>query len=750
MAKKKYNVSYIIMIIVCLLFLIFGTFFVRFMVKQNLEQNISYLHDIASQEKALINQQIMGDWETLTGISICFEKMELTDTDILIPYIKEINDKNDFIRMGFIGEDGKTVLVDINGNTYTDLDFSQYEFFQNALAGENSISDTFKDPFSDDFINYYGVPVVNDNEIIGVLCAVNTTDVLRNITDASMFEDGGYSNIIKSNGEFVVRSLHKFSDPKSSKVNDMGQFTSEAQITIQNDLNAQKEGELEYTYKNEKICAVYLPIEINNWFIISVVPKSVLNQGLDSIIGVILIIASAFIIFSVLVYRISKMSRKNKERLENLAYIDPVTNYSSYAKFLLDSQNFITQKPKENYAFWYCDVKKFKYFNDLFGYGAGDQVLKYLADLIHDTLQKDELFCRANADNFIGLKFYDEADDIIQWFDFLNLKMYAYETTDVQSYPLELSIGIYCSSQEQEDASINDMINRANMAQKSIKQSPSECYAFYSGQIREQILFETEMEAQMYQALQDHEFQIYIQPKVDIQNNNKIAGGEVLVRWNNHQKGFMLPGMFIPLFEKNGFITQLDRFMFEGLCKWFRNYLDMGNEALRISINVSRLGLYQEDFLSFYINTKDKYKIPDNLLELEFTESVALDNDELFKNLVIQLQENGFICSLDDFGSGYSSLNILKDLPMQVLKLDMLFFRSGESTKRERIVVGNIIAMSKQLHMQTVSEGVEKKEQVEFLKTMGCDLIQGYIFAKPMPLSEFEILLKDKKNGYIL
>jgi len=171
-------------------------------------------------------------------------------------------------------------------------------------------------------------------------------------------------------------------------------------------------------------------------------------------------------------------------------------------------------------------------------------------------------------------------------------------------------------------------------------------------------------------------------------------------------------------------------------------------DPLRLAVNVSRLGLFQEDFLSYYIGAKNHFQIPDGILELEFTEGIALDDHELFRNMVIELQTHGFVCSMDDFGAGYSSLNILKELPIQVLKLDMLFFRKDAEIKRSRIVITNIIRMAKELNMATVSEGVEHWEQVEFLKRTGCDVVQGYVFAKPMPIPEFEKLVASLPDGF--
>lgn len=246
----------------------------------------------------------------------------------------------------------------------------------------------------------------------------------------------------------------------------------------------------------------------------------------------------------------------------------------------------------------------------------------------------------------------------------------------------------------------------------------------------------------MRRSLAEGEFKVYLQPKVDIQAGNRIVGAEALARWHSARKGMISPGEFIPLFERNGFIVQLDRYMLEETCRWIRGYLDGKHNGIsRIAVNVSRLGLKQHDFLEHYTMIKNRYQIPDGMLELEFTESIVLSDEEMFQATVEALQQQGFICSLDDFGSGYSSLNVLKDLPINVIKLDILFMKNSIEKKRERIIIAHIIAMAKDLEMKTVSEGVETREQVEFLRTAGCEVVQGFIFAKPMTLNEFEALL---------
>ena len=181
--------------------------------------------------------------------------------------------------------------------------------------------------------------------------------------------------------------------------------------------------------------------------------------------------------------------------------------------------------------------------------------------------------------------------------------------------------------------------------------------------------------------------------------------------------------------------------MFEQACIWLKSYLDGGGRPVDIAVNVSKVGIFQPGFVEYYVAVKKKYGIPDHMLELEFTENILAVDTELFSDLVIKLRKEGFLCSLDDFGSGYSSLNLLKDLPVDALKLDILFFRKSRDVRRERIVVSNFINMAKQLNITTIAEGVEEEDTVEFLQNADCDVIQGYIFAKPMPKEEFEAML---------
>lgn len=743
--KRHWGLPYIFALLTCCIFLALSVFFIERMVSQNEKTNVKYLYDMAQQNKKSIMKQVIGSWETLDGVATLIGDMALLDHEQMLVTIQRINNNNTFKRMGIIDLQGRGDLVDINGKTYQNVDMSGEPFFHEVLAGKKVVSDTKKDPYSDGYINYYAVPIRRHGELIGILCAANSSSVFSKIVDASIFGGRGFTHIIKSNGDYVIRSRHKWVEQEFN-IQSMGTIEPKDMARALDDLAQGKSGLLKFTYRNEGLWGAYIPLGINDWSIVVVAPISLLNENYrDTAIGSVAIIVLALVTFSLLLWQINSMAAKNRQKLESLAYVDQLTGYRNYTKFIMDAEKLRNPPHGKKFAFWYMDLINFKYFNDLFGYDKGDALLRRLADTLAAGLHDEEIFCRISADNFAGLMFYDAEEEIASRFHALLELLDADETMSAHGYRNSLVAGFYLAKQENETLSVKDMLNRANMAQKSMKQTGSgnRC-AYYSPAMHEQVIHAAEIEAHMHKALEDGEFQMYLQPKIDIQKNNRIAGAEALVRWISKEKGMISPGEFIPLFEKNGFVVQLDRYMLESACAWIRRSISSAREwNLRISVNVSRLGLLQSDFLDFYIGMKDKYEIPDGILELEFTESMALNNNELFGKTIRALKESGFICALDDFGAGYSSLNVLKDLPIDVLKLDMLFFRKGTKRERERIVIRNIVAMARELDMETVSEGVELPDQVAFLKTTGCDLVQGYVFAKPMPVGDFESMIGD-------
>ncbi len=412
-----------------------------------------------------------------------------------------------------------------------------------------------------------------------------------------------------------------------------------------------------------------------------------------------------------------------------------MTGADSIDKFKINSNKLFAKNNPEEYALFYIDVDKFKYINDMFGYDMGNDTLIHISNTIASELKEDEIFARVSADHFVLLIKYKTDDDIKTRLNNIYNKVQILSNPKINYYKLILDCGIYKISKSDND--INTIMDRANTARKTIKGGHKNSFAFYDKEMHKKILKEKEIENSMVDALNNGEFIVYFQPKYSL-SDYQIIGAEALVRWDNPQKGLIPPIEFIPVFERNGFIVNIDFYVFEEVCKKIREWMDEGQKVVPISVNLSRMHFVNSNFIEEFKLIVDKYKIPTRLIELELTETAVLDNIEGLLDTMNNLKEKGFVISMDDFGTGYSSLNLLKELPVDILKLDRAFFTEKDESNNEKIVISNVIKMAKELKMKVISEGVETISQVEFLKQIGCDMVQGYLFSKPMPVKEFE------------
>lgn len=289
---------------------------------------------------------------------------------------------------------------------------------------------------------------------------------------------------------------------------------------------------------------------------------------------------------------------------------------------------------------------------------------------------------------------------------------------------------------KRKDTNISELYSYAGSARASIPDDNSNGVAIFDRALLEAQLWEHKVEEKMQQALENEEFVVYLQPKYN-PVNDELAGAEALVRWINEEDGFISPGKFIPIFEKDGFIPKLDDYMISHVAKLQAEWMSEGRRLVPVSVNVSRAHFATPRLAEHICRLVDIYGVPHQFIEIELTESAFFDDKAVLLNTVNELKASGFKVSMDDFGAGYSSLNSLKDLPLDVLKLDADFFRGGEAERGE-IVVSEAIQLAKKLDMKIVAEGVEKKDQVDFLASHGCDMIQGYYYAKPMPADEYK------------
>lgn len=441
-----------------------------------------------------------------------------------------------------------------------------------------------------------------------------------------------------------------------------------------------------------------------------------------------------FISAWVIIYRYYRV------KLKNLVYVDPITGGNTLESFYKLAEEMTLSNQKQ-YALVYSNIKNFKLLNDYLGRDHCDHLLRIVYENTNLMLTNKEIVGRVSADNFCFLLEHQSLEKLLSrfehWIVFVQQK-----TNNLQErfkwMNLEVEFGIYII--EDHTLPFPLIIDRAKLALRETKMIPNTKlrYALYDDQLRCQLLREKQIEGMMEDALNNGEFQIYLQPKYSLADE-RMSGAEALTRWVSKSEGLIYPNEFIPLFENNGFIVKLDLWMFEEVCRLLRRWIDEGKEPVKISVNCSRVHFMREGFINEYIDIAHRYKVPEHLIELELTESLALEDTQQFIQRIRDIRKAGFGCSVDDFGNGYSSLSIIEQFPVDTLKLDKAFFSySSENKERTEIVINSVIAMAKSLSMKVVAEGVENLEQMQMLKRLGCDYIQGYVIAKPLPIKDFE------------
>ena len=394
-------------------------------------------------------------------------------------------------------------------------------------------------------------------------------------------------------------------------------------------------------------------------------------------------------------------------------------------------KNKLANETDVQYAIAYFDIKDFKMVNDIFGSKMGDHVLQQVADWLKENSTKDWVYGRLAGDAF-GICFpYDEAYILVVE---RRLSRFVISNGSIDQHIL-MHVGIYKITDPNIDVSI--MFDRAHLALTSVKNEYNKHIAIYDNKMRDQVLWDQKISADLEKAIKERQIIPYLQPIVN--KSGKIIGAEALVRWNHPEEGFLAPFKFIPVFEKNGMIAEVDKYIWRCACEILSSWKDEKAD-LFISVNISPKDFYFMDVYAEITNLVAEFKINPARLRIEITETVMMTEAESRMAILRKFREEGFIVEMDDFGSGYSSLNQLKDMPLDVLKIDMKFLGRTDDNNRATTILKNVIRLSDDLGLSSLTEGVETEDQYKMLSEMGCNLFQGYYFAKPMPVKEYEAL----------
>lgn len=438
-------------------------------------------------------------------------------------------------------------------------------------------------------------------------------------------------------------------------------------------------------------------------------------------------------------------SRENEllieQKNEELRYLldhDALTGLYNRSTFCRKTADFLRQNPEGTYNMVQFDIERFKVINELYGNFMGDRILLLIAEGLQKCLKSKGTYGRLEADHFAvclpaGTEELQQVRDQME--------------KSLASVKIEQKINLYYGVYTIEDRgmSVDLMCDRANLALRTVKGNSNRAYAVYNDELHQVVLSEQQLTNSMEEALLQRQFEVYYQPVVDL-NTGDVVSAEALVRWNHPEKGMVSPGFFIPFFEHNGFIIKLDAYIREEVCRNMMELRRRGLKNIPVSVNVSRLEFYDPNLCRSIIDLTERYRLEPQMMRLEITESAYTDNPQQLLAAMKELQNYGFQVLMDDFGSGYSSLNMLKDVPVDILKMDMKFLEDQGISGRGPEILASLVRMAKKLGMRTIADGIETKEQGDFLRSVGCEYGQGYYYARPMPADSFTSLLMAREN----
>ncbi len=733
--KKKFMIMTVAVVTVTLILFSTAAAFLAYLLNSSRDYERKQMQLETAEYRDRILNQVDTTMQILTTLAKAYEVSDIASSnEKLVEIMSSTNQANDFISMLYIRSDGTGIINapdygTIDDITYSDCHPEAVNAMREAFTGKNTISGMFTSLIYNEKVFVYSVPVYKNGEIIGVLSAADNIDFFTEMANENTVLSGsGYIHLIDSSGKFLVRSENTIVDERLDSIFDGHYLSEQTKRDTQIALNQGESIFGEFSSGRHNYIFYVDSLGINDWNLFCANTYMGSSALGETFIGVV--VALLFFVISIAVfmlffgYRIYKI--KSNELL-HVAYFDALTGADNTFKFDEDFQYAI--KETSEYSVAALNIHNFKGINDLFGRERGDKVLSFVKSVIEDNLKEGEFFCRDAGDLFyIFLKDTDEEvlrrrmGEIVSYIRNTSLSYGEY------SY----DIGFYCGIAVRKDK------EHALIALQSIRTVQHEYIAFYNKELHDEIRHKNRIESYMNIGLENREFKLFLQPEFDL-STNELVRAEALVRWQKPDGTFRYPNEFIPLFESNGFCIKLDMYMVERACEQIRKWMDAGIKPIPISVNQSRLLLSNLNYPKDLENLTKKYGVPPSLITVEILEGTQTDDIMLLRKQIDSLRSRGFRVSMDDFGSGYSSLNMLGMLRIDELKLDRGFLNkfTGDEAKRQKIILRQILAAAKDLGITTVAEGIETVENMEMMKSLYCDQGQGYFYEKPMDSEKF-------------
>ncbi|MFQ4855890.1 sensor domain-containing phosphodiesterase [Clostridioides difficile] len=698
-----------------------------------------HIKEVAVQGSQLAQRQIEKDLDVLNIFSNYYASNPDIPNEEKMKNLLDEMENQKFYTMA---------IVDINGNAENTkgdkFSVKDREFFKNSIKGKKYVSSPYVDEVNKSIKKIaISVPLLNNDKVVGVLYCTYNINTLMKLINISFYENNSISYVVKNNGTII---LHPQGDSLSKNIYKLLKQDNDIQEVnrLKKELQENKTGATVLNMLEERRYLGYATMDngnsennyIKDWNLIFSIPETVVFSNSKQIINrAVYAVLSIVLIFIAIIFYIIYIKKSNEKEILSLAYEDKVTYIGNQNKFYRECSKYLLDKPSLNYIIVYFDINNFKMINDTFGYEFGDNLLITIAKALKEELTEDEVYARLSSDYFaIFCDYKNGRNKIIRKLDNIRSNI---ESNLSIVFEISLCVGIYFV--EEGEVDIQKAVNKANMA-RSVAKGKNINYAIYNEDVRNKLSEESMILDDIKIALVKNQFEVYYQPKFSLVTGEMI-GSEALIRWNHPEHGFISPAVFIPIAEKSKLILKIGRFVFERVCNDLYEWKKQGKKIVPVSVNLSRVELYQPDIVKFINKTIKMYNLSSDFIEIEITETVAINELNILKNVLNELRTYGFSISMDDFGTGYSSISCLRDMPIDILKLDKSFLGGIEHDERSRNIAKSIVSLAKSLDLVVIIEGVESKEQAELMKQFGCDLVQGFYFARPMPAKNFLDLL---------
>ena len=703
----------------------------------------AYVDSLVNEYRLRFEERMASAFETLQLMGELMEDGLLSKESIVTDQIQNLSENSSFFKLSYYDIRSEEQLFQLPGSDL-EYEFSNrpeeaQEAIRRAWEGETAVSQVYEQDGVQ--VITYVIPVYQENEVQGALAGVQELSQFYDIIGGET-TSGDRINIFwtESDGTVLTTSAEESAAEYGAAMIEEADFGSDAEQDLE------KIARTTVRWDGKPYTLYCASVGTNGWNLIYI------DNGKDihsPIYQMIILVTCAFAILflaciTVIIYTY-KNTKKDNRQIRSLAEQDQLTGIANLSKFQQEADKLLVQD--RNYCIAVINFRHFQYINDIFGMDQADELLVETAKLLETSIHENERCCRGKTDQFYLLLAETKQAAIRSRLQKILDQISGLTAIFHKNYPITLYCG---ASVEQEGIEGEELRKKllfhAEFAMKMIKNGHENDIAFYDQKMHEEKQIGLMIESSMQEALDTGEFRLYLQAKKDLRGE-KISGAEALVRWIRKDGTMIYPDRFIPVFEKNGFCAQLDLHMVELVCQMQRKWLDMGKEIVPISVNQSKLLFYQEDYIDRLCEITDRYGISRKYIVLEILEGLAAENLDDLNHTIFRLKELGFQISMDDFGSGYSSLNILSSLEIDEVKLDREFLLAMGTAREEKqkAMMRNVVQIAKDFKIRTVAEGVETEENEHFLQEINCDYGQGYYYSRPIPAAEFEErFLKEK------